>query len=80
MTLTTSVGRSDMRAYCDYIAHLCCSLLKNHDAQGLIYSAGPVRLDLDPNGAFNSTTKRFDVTDINGRKYTVTIEEKENVQ
>ena len=64
-----------MRAYCDYIAHLCRSTLQNNDAQNLIYSAGPVRLDLDAGGAFNSTSKRFEVTDVNGRKYTVTVEE-----
>jgi hypothetical protein len=64
-----------MLAYCDYIAHLCRTTLQNNDAQNLIYSAGPVKIDLDPNGAFNSTTKRFEVTDVNGRKYIVTVEE-----
>jgi len=69
------VEENDMLAYCDYIAHLCRSTLQNNDAQNLIYSAGPVRLDLDAGGAFNSTSKRFEVTDVNGRKYTVTVEE-----
>ena len=64
-----------MLAYCDYIANLCRTTLQNNDAQNLIYSAGPVRLDLDAGGAFNSTSKRFEVTDVNGRKYTVTVEE-----
>ena len=64
-----------MLAYCDYIAHLCRATLQNNDAQNLIYAAGPVRLDLDARGAFNSTSKRFEVTDVNGRKYTVTVEE-----
>jgi len=64
-----------MIAYCDYIAHLCRTTLQNNDAQNLIYSAGPVRLNLDAGGAFNSTSKRFEVTDVNGRKYTVTVEE-----
>jgi hypothetical protein len=64
-----------MLVYCDYIAHLCRSTLQNNDAQNLIYPAGPVRLDLDAGGAFNSTSKRFEVTDVNGRKYTVTVEE-----
>ena len=64
-----------MLAYCDYIAHLCRTALQNHDAQSLIYAAGPVRLDLDDGGALNSTTKHFTVTDINGKRYTVTVEE-----
>jgi hypothetical protein len=64
-----------MLVYCDYIANLCRTTLQNNDAQNLIYSAGPVRLDLDAGGAFNSTSKRFEVTDVNGRKYTVTVEE-----
>jgi hypothetical protein len=64
-----------MIAYFDYIAHLCRTTLQNNDAQNLIYSTGPVRLDLDAGGAFNSTSKRFEVTDVNGRKYIVTVEE-----
>jgi hypothetical protein len=64
-----------MLAYCDYIAHLCRTTLQNNDAQNLIYAAGPVRLDLDESGAFRSTAKKFEVTDINGKKYIVTVEE-----
>lgn len=64
-----------MLVYCDYIAHLISTQIKHHDAQGLLWNIGSPRYDLDANGAFCGTTKTIDVTDLNGTKYRITVEE-----
>jgi hypothetical protein len=68
-----------MLAYCDFIA--------DRIRKGLINSMNdalePVRLtevtrpawDLGPNGEFASTKKTISVTDGNGKRYVVTVEE-----
>lgn len=67
-----------MLAYCDYIAHLIHNYIKPHDIQGLLWNVGHPRYDLDKGGALNSTRKTLEITDVNGKKYKVTIEEVEN--
>jgi hypothetical protein len=64
-------------AYCDYIAHLISKEIKNAD-QGyyqLIVKAGRAFFDLGPNGEFYSTKKTLFVTDVNGKRYRITVEE-----
>lgn len=63
-------------AYCDYIAHLIAKHLKGNDHNKLIDTVGKVRFDLDQNGAMLSTTKRISVVDVQGKTYTITVEEK----
>ena len=67
-----------MLAYCDYIAHLIHNYIKPHDTQGLLWNVGYPRYDLDKGGALNSTRKTLEITDVNGKKYKVTIEEVED--
>jgi len=58
--------------FCDYIASLCQKVIDTD----MSFDAGKVQLDLHPeHGYFISTKKTFDVTDMSGRKYTVTVEE-----
>lgn len=65
-------------AYCDYIAHLIAKHLKEHDFNKLLDTVGKVRFDLDAEGAMLSTTKRISVVDVQGKTYTISIEEKSN--
>ena len=65
-------------AYCDYLAHLISKHLKAHDQNQLIDSVGKVRFDLDKDGSMLSTTKRITVIDVQGKAYTITIEEAKN--
>lgn len=62
-------------AYCDYIAHLIAGHIKHHDMQGLLWQVGYPKYDLGGGGALNSTRKTLDITDVNGKKYRVTVEE-----
>lgn len=67
-------------AYCDYIAHLIKKHLADNDRAGnsLLDSVGAIRFDLDPQGAMLSTTKRISIVDIQGKSYTITVEENAN--
>jgi hypothetical protein len=63
--------------YCDYIAEVIKQAI-NKDIgrhESLIAGCGGVRYDTDTKGAFASTTKFINVSDINGRLYEITIKE-----
>jgi hypothetical protein len=72
-------------AYCDAISHCLSKTLhavisgavdiEMDGAQKVIKAVGPTKLDLSPDGAFQSTKRQFIVADVNGRMYTVTIAE-----
>jgi hypothetical protein len=65
-------------AYCDYIAdrinaHLSGDVVNNNY---YIKDVGKIKWDLHPiDGYMQSTKKTINVTDINGKKYRVTVEE-----
>ena len=65
-------------AYSDYLAHLISKHLKAHDQNQLIDSVGKGRFDLDKDGSMLSTTKRITVIDVQGKSYTITVEEARN--
>jgi len=67
-------------AYCDYIAHLIKKHLKDQDLRdkALIDTVGSIRFDLDENGRMLSPKKQISVVDIQGKTYTLTIEENDN--
>ena len=67
-------------AYCDYIAHLIKKHLKDQDLRdkALIDTVGSIRFDLDENGRMLSSKKQISVVDIQGKSYTITIEENDN--
>ena len=58
----------------DYIAAICATGLKL-DPDALFKDIGRIELDLDRHGALLSTKKTIDVTDINGKKYRISVEE-----
>jgi hypothetical protein len=63
--------------YCDYIAEVIKQAI-NKDLgrhESLIAGCGGVRYDTDTKGAFASTSKFINVSDINGRLYEITIKE-----
>jgi len=63
--------------YCDYIAEVIKQAI-NKDLgrhESLIAGCGGVRYDTDTKGAFASTAKFINVSDINGRLYEITIKE-----
>jgi hypothetical protein len=63
--------------YCDYIAEVIKQAI-NKDIgrhESLIAGCGGVRYDTDTKGAFASTTKFINVSDLNGRLYEITIKE-----
>lgn len=62
-------------AYCDYIATVVRRTMLVADDQSLIDVVSSIHLDLNKDGAFVSTKKTIDVTDMNGRKYLITVEE-----
>lgn len=66
-----------MLAYCDYIAFHCAMGMKDAvgNPEGIIANVGPVRFDLNEQGQFCSTKKTIEVVDVNGKRYSVTIEE-----
>lgn len=64
-----------MLAYCDYIAHLIAGHIRHFDTQGILWDVGRPQMDLNADGSFGSTTKTITITDLNGKKYRVTIEE-----
>jgi len=60
-------------AYCDMMAYsIKENLEKNTDG---FFKSGPVDFDLAKEGYMQSTTKFIEVTDSNGKKYKITIEE-----
>ena len=65
-------------SYCDYLAHLIRMNLVTVDRlnEALVDKVGQVEFDIDANGTFRSTKKTLEVTDVTGRKYTITVEEK----
>lgn len=63
-------------SYTDYIAHRIAVDLAHPDRERIITWSGPVRHDRHPKDGYSiSTTKTVDVTDHNGNKYRVTIED-----
>ena len=67
-------------AYCDYIAdrirHFLNCDLKENRLYTLISEVGKVKMDLHPTeGYFQSTKKVIEVTDINSKRYRITVEE-----
>ena len=64
-----------MIAYCDYIAHLISTYIKPHDTQGLLTDVSRPTWNLDVDGALSGTDKTITVTDVNGRRYKITVEE-----
>ena len=66
-----------MLAYCDKIAHEIRRALSPVDVDGIIAEVGVVKMDLHPTeGYFLSTKKTISVRDMNGKEYTITVEEK----
>ena len=68
-----------MLSYCDYVMHtIRTSLLKDVGVPGTFLSkVGATRWDLHPEGGYMvSTKKTLEVTDMYGKKYLVTVEEK----
>ena len=65
-----------MLAYCDKIADTVRKSLLKHDPQGIIGLIGPIEMDLHPTqGYFQSTKKTIEMTDMNSKKYKITVEE-----
>lgn len=64
-----------MLAFCDYIAERLKRCLALNDPQALIGAIGQIRWDVCPDGSLASTKKAIDLTDINGKKYRITIAE-----
>ena len=64
-------------AYCDYIAHLISTELKELDTHGqkLLAAVGRVQFDLGYHDEFLSTSKTIDVEDRYGKQYRITIQE-----
>jgi hypothetical protein len=63
-------------AYCDRIAAAIREALVKSDPIGIIGPVGPIQSDLDPVGGwFVSPKKTMIVHDMNGKAYSVTIEE-----
>lgn len=63
-------------AYCDRIAAAIREALTKSDPVGIIGPVGPIQSDLDPVGGwFVSPKKTMIVHDMNGKAYSVTIEE-----
>lgn len=64
-------------AFCDYIAHLIKKSLADTDRKDkvLLDSVGSIRFDFDEDGSMLSTTKFISVVDINGKTYTISIQE-----
>ena len=64
-------------AYCDYIAHLISTELKELDTHGqkLLAAVGRGQFDLGYHDEFLSTSKTIDVEDRYGKQYRITIQE-----
>ena len=69
-------GKQMKLAYCDRIAAAIREALVKSDPAGIIGPVGPIRMDLDPvGGYFVSPKKTMLVWDMNGKAYSVTVEE-----
>lgn len=65
-----------MLAYCDYIAHVIRHAFFNDKVDNKIVHVDGVKMDLHPEeGYMLSTKKTLTMTDINGKKYLVTVQE-----
>ena len=65
-----------MLAYCDKIADSIRKAMIKSDSDGIIGPVGPIKMDLHPvGGYFVSTKKTMMVWDMNGKAYSVTVEE-----
>ena len=63
-------------AYCDKIAFEIQKALKQPDPDGIIAAVGKIEWDLHPvGGYFVSPKKTMIVHDMNGKAYSVTVEE-----
>jgi len=63
-------------AYCDRIAAAIREALVKSDPVGIIGPVGPIKMDLHPTaGYFQSSKKTMMVWDMNGKAYSVTVEE-----
>ena len=63
-------------AYCDKIADTIQKALKQPDTDGIITAVGKIQWDLHPvGGYFVSPKKTIIVHDMNGKAYSVTVEE-----
>ena len=63
-------------AYCDKIADTIKKALDSRDPDGIIAEAGRIQWDLHPEGGyFVSPKKLIIVHDMNGKAYSVTVEE-----
>ena len=63
-------------AYCDKIAVSIRTALIKSDPTGIIGPVGPIKMDLHPvGGYFQSSKKTMMVWDMNGKAYSVTVEE-----
>jgi hypothetical protein len=63
-------------AYCDKIADTISKALKKQDPDGIIAEVGRIQMDLHPEGGyFVSPKKLIIVHDMNGKAYSITVEE-----
>ena len=63
-------------AYCDKIADSIRKALLKSDPDDIIGPVGPIEMDLHPvGGYFQSPKKTMMVWDMNGKAYSVTVEE-----
>jgi hypothetical protein len=63
-------------AYCDKIADTIQKALKQPDPDGIVAAVGSINWDLHPTeGYFLSPKKTIIVHDMNGKAYSVTVEE-----
>ena len=63
-------------AYCDKIADTIQKALKQPDPYGIVAEVGRIQMDLHPEGGyFVSPKKLIIVHDMNGKAYSVTVEE-----
>jgi hypothetical protein len=63
-------------AYFDNIAYSIRTALNKSDPDGIIGPVGPIKMDLHPTGGyFVSPKKTMMVWDMNGKAYSVTVEE-----
>ena len=65
--------RMSVLSYCDYIAHQIKDKLKADNQ--LIAEVSRVQLHLSEEGYFASTRKQIETSDVNGKKYLITVEE-----
>jgi hypothetical protein len=65
-----------MLAYCDKIADSIRKAMIKRDPDGIIGPVGPLRMDLHPVGGYLQSTKKTMLCwDMNGKAYSITIEE-----